>query len=282
MFSHGFNTSYMTQDQLNRISVLGRKVRKFPKSLFFKVWYTYVSKVDKNAEVTFMNYGYSKDHQTIELKEKDKINRYSSQLYHYVAEGIDIQGKDILEIGCGRGGGLSYINRYMSPKSAVGLDLNKTSIEFCKKHYSDENIRFIRGNAERLHFRENTFDVVINVESSHRYLQIENFLKEAYRVLKPGGFLLFADFRPDNELELLDNQLKCARFIPLKNEIITTNVLEALKLTSTERQILVRKLTPRMLHRMGDMFATTKGTPTFNKLANHQFEYLFYMLMKSH
>jgi ubiquinone/menaquinone biosynthesis C-methylase UbiE len=262
--------------------MLSRKIRKLPKSIFFRYWYSYVSKVDKNAEVTFMNYGYSNDHQIIELKEKDIINRYSSQLYHYVVDSIDIQGKDILEIGCGRGGGLSYISRYKAPKSAVGLDLNKNSIEFCKKHYSEENIRFVRGNAEHMHFMENTFDVVVNVESSHRYLQIENFLKETYRVLKPGGFLLFADFRPNHELEILDNQLKYARFIPLKKEVITENVLEALELTSSERQILVRKLTPKMLHRIGDMFATTKGTPTYNKLATHQFEYMFYLLMKSH
>ncbi len=267
---------------LNNNAGMIKKVKKLSKSIFFKVWYSYVSKVDKNAEVTFMNYGYSKNNHSIELDEKDRLNRYSSQLYHFVAGSVDIQGKDILEIGCGRGGGISYVSRYMSPKSATGLDLNKNSIEFCKKYYSNENIRFVRGNAEKLSFQENSFDVVINVESSHRYLKMENFLNEAYRVLKPGGVLLFADFRPDDELELLDQQLKSARFIPMKNEIITENVLEALELTSTDRQIIVRKLTPKMLHRIGDMFAATKGTPTFNKLATHQFEYLFYMLMKSH
>lgn len=268
--------------QLNKITVLSRNLKKLPKSIFFKLWYSYVSKVDKNAEVTFMNYGYSKNNHSIELEEKDRLNRYSSQLYQFVAGSVEIEGKDILEIGCGRGGGLSYVSRYMSPKSAIGLDLSKNSIEFCQNYYSNENIRFVRGNAERLNFQKNTFDVVINVESSHRYLIMENFLSEAYRVLKPGGFLLFADFRPDHEMELLENQLKSARFIPVKSEVITDNVLEALELTSTDRQVLVRKLTPKILHRIGDMFATTKGTPTFNKLATHQFEYLFYMLMKSH
>jgi len=82
------------------------------KNIFLKFWYLYLSAINKNAEIIFMNYGYSKDNYKIEIEETDEKNRYSIQLYHLVATGVDITGKDILEVGCGRGGGLSYINRY--------------------------------------------------------------------------------------------------------------------------------------------------------------------------
>ena len=250
------------------------------RNTFFKIWYWYISAVDKKAEVIFMNYGYSKDKYKIILSEKDEKFRYSAQLYDFVARSVDIKGQDILEVGCGRGGGLSYINRYLSPNSATGLDLNKSAIEFCKKYYSRENIKFLQGNAQRLNFQDDTFDVVINVESSHRYPKMDRFLKEVYRVLKPGGYFLFADFRHEDALEKLNVQLKNSNFTLVKDEIITTNVLEALKLSSSERENLVHKLTPKFLHSLGKNFAATEGTPTYNKFATQEFEYLFYVLRK--
>ena len=56
------------------------------KSVFFKFWYWYLCSIDKNAEIIFMNYGYSKDKQKIEFKETDEKNRYSIQLYHLVEQ----------------------------------------------------------------------------------------------------------------------------------------------------------------------------------------------------
>ena len=257
-----------------------KNMKEIMTNVFFRIWYWYVSKVDKESEITFMNYGFSKDNQEIELDEKDKKNKYSAQLYHYVANSIDIKGKDILEVGCGRGGGLSYINRYLSPKTVTGLDLNQRAIKFCRKNYSTENSTFIEGNAQLLKFDNNSFDVIINVESSHRYNQINKFLNEVYRVLKPGGYFLFADFRLQNEVEKLNEQLKNSNFKVLSNEIITVNVLEALKLSSNETENLIIKIAPKLLHSLGKKFAATEGTPTFNKFATNEFEYLFYVLTK--
>jgi len=250
------------------------------KNVFFRIWYWYVSTVDKNAEVIFMNYGYSKDNHKIKLDESDEKNRYSAQLYNLVATGADIEGKDILEVGCGRGGGLSYIYRYLLPSAATGVDLNKKAIEFCKKHYSKEKITFLQANAQNLNFKNNAFDVVINIESSHRYSQMDIFLDEVYRVLKPGGFFLFADFRNQVELKELNTQLKNSSFMRLKNEIITTNVIEALKLSTSDRENLIHKIVPKFLHGLGKKFAATEGTPTYNKFLTGEFEYVFYVLMK--
>src|ERR1035437_1648898 len=159
-------------------------------NVFFRLLYWYISKMDKKSDITFMNYGYSRENLDLMLEEKDRKNKYSAQLYHYVANHIDIKGKDILEVGCGRGGGLSYINRYLKPKTVTGVDLNSKAIEFCRKNYSGKNNTFIQGNAQLLKFESNSFDVVINVESSHRYNNMSKFLEEVHRVLKPGGYFL--------------------------------------------------------------------------------------------
>ncbi len=130
------------------------------KNIFFKIWYWYISTIDKNAEVIFMNYGYSSKSIKIELDKEDVPNRYSIQLYHHTATGVDVKGKDILEVGCGRGGGLSYVNRYLSPKNVTGVDLNKKAIQFCNKHYKGTNNSFVQADAQKLPFADNSFDVV--------------------------------------------------------------------------------------------------------------------------
>jgi hypothetical protein len=50
------------------------------KNVFYRIWYWYLSTIDKNAEVIFMNYGYSKNNHKIKLYENDEKNRYSAQL----------------------------------------------------------------------------------------------------------------------------------------------------------------------------------------------------------
>lgn len=250
------------------------------KNVFFKFWHWYVSVVDKSTEVIFMNYGYSKDNHRIELDQNDEKFRYSIQLYHLVATGAEIKGKEILEVGCGRGGGLSYINRTFAPNSAIGIDLNKKAIKFCNKKYSSEKNKFFQADAQKLNFGDNAFDVVINIESSHRYSKVDLFLSEVYRVLKPGGVLLFADFGNQYDLRKLNRQFKNMKFKRLKNETITENVLEALKLSTPNREELVRKLLPKFLQNLGRNFAATEGTTTYNKFLTREFEYVFYVLSK--
>ncbi|HVG40889.1 MAG TPA: hypothetical protein VM888_04690, partial [Chitinophagaceae bacterium] len=60
---------------------------------------------------TFMNYGYapSENEPVLLLDNGDEINRYSIQMYHYLALKTEIKGKDLLEIGSGRGGGAQYL-----------------------------------------------------------------------------------------------------------------------------------------------------------------------------
>ncbi|MFP4366535.1 MAG: class I SAM-dependent methyltransferase [Bacteroidales bacterium] len=246
---------------------------------FFKVWYWYISSVDKNADIIFMNYGYS-NNMKVDLNAKDEKNRYSIQLYHHTVSSVDLSGKHVLEVGCGRGGGLSYINRYLKPETCTGIDLNNKAIRFCNKHYKENNISFVQGDAQNLPFEANSFDVVVNVESSHRYPENELFFSEVYRVLKPGGHFLFTDFRDDNKVGELDSQLNnCNLFAESKNDI-TEYVLEALTIATPERENLIKKIAPKLLHNLSKKFAATVGTPTYNKFRTKKFRYLHYVMRK--
>ena len=63
-----------------------------------------------------MNYGWASLDPTasaLTLRPEDEPNRYCIQLYHRVASVVDLCGSDVLEVGCGRGRGASYVMRYL-------------------------------------------------------------------------------------------------------------------------------------------------------------------------
>jgi cyclopropane fatty-acyl-phospholipid synthase-like methyltransferase len=56
---------------------------------------------------------------------------------------------DVLEIGCGRGGGLNYVSQYLEPKSLIGIDFSGEQAKFCSNNYSsNEKMNFYQGDAE--------------------------------------------------------------------------------------------------------------------------------------
>ena len=49
----------------------------------------------------------------------------------------DLNGKRVLEVGSGRGGGLSYINSTLNPSVCVGVDYSQNQVDFCKRIYGE-------------------------------------------------------------------------------------------------------------------------------------------------
>ena len=249
------------------------------------IWYSYLSKLDKNAGATFLNYGYC-DENKLKLKKEDEINRYCIQLYNHVvtAAPIKLNGLDILEVGFGRGGGASYIAKYFNPNFIKGVDLCKKAIKFSNKHYSIKELSFFHGNALKLPFKDNIIDMVINIESSHSYTNTDKFFSEVHRVLKPKGYFLFADFRTKNLINPLKKQLNNSCFKIIKQEVITKNIVKALELDSERRLNLINTLMPnflqKFLHKPAMEFAGVKGTRTYKSFATRKREYLNFVLQK--
>ena len=90
----------------------------------WKVLHRFIASRDRDLTVRFMNYGYrSADGAPLmELSEADVAHRYCIQLYHVVAAARDLTGKRVLEVGCGRGDGASYVQGCLGPAETVGLD----------------------------------------------------------------------------------------------------------------------------------------------------------------
>ena len=120
------------------------------------------------------------------LAEFDEPNRFPIQLYHRTATQVDLSGKRVLEVSCGHGGGASYLVRTLHPASYTGLDLNPAGIAFCRKRHNLPGLDFVQGNAEDLPFADESFDAVINVESSHWLPSVRPFPRRSGARAAPG------------------------------------------------------------------------------------------------
>ncbi len=111
----------------------------------------------------------------------------------------------ILEIGCGTG----YFTRELTRRGAdiVAIDVSPDLLEIAKAKYSAPNVRYEIQNACALTYADAMFDSVVGSSILH-HLEIEEALREIYRVLKPGGTIYFT------EPNMLNPQIAMQKNIP--------------------------------------------------------------------
>ncbi len=198
-------------------------------------------------EVSFLNVGYEEEPpMALPLEAADEPNRYCIQLYHRTATQADLRGKRVLEVGCGLGGGASYLIRTLKPESYTGLDLNPDAISSCRRKHDLAGLEFVEGDAENLPFPDESFDTVINIESSIHYPRFSRFLSEVSRVLRPGGHFLYTDFRVRG-ITAWETALASAPLQMLSRTAIHTEVARAMDRNSQQRHKMIDRSVPAIL-----------------------------------
>jgi ubiquinone/menaquinone biosynthesis C-methylase UbiE len=236
----------------------------------------------QRPEWAFMNYGYAPPTATDgpALAPADEADRLCIQLYDHVLGDTDLRGAAVLEVGCGRGGGSSFIARYRQPLATIGLDLSRNAVALCRRHRCARGLSFVQGDALAMPFPDHVFDVVVNVESSHCYSSMDDFLAEVHRVLRPGGSLLFADLRPAPGMAVLRGQLGEGPLELVEIRDITARVTAALELDDDRRRSLMEAWIPRAFQRWFEPFAALRGTASFARLETGQTQYVSARLIR--
>ncbi|MBX4205652.1 methyltransferase domain-containing protein [Candidatus Microgenomates bacterium] len=93
----------------------------------------------------------------------------------------------VLDLACGNG--VSTAN--IKGNNVVGLDLSTTQMVRAKSKFKHTN--YVMGDAEKLPFKDNTFDLIVAINMLHHVYHPNRVLKEAFRVLKNNGKILTVD-----------------------------------------------------------------------------------------
>ena len=251
------------------------------KKLLWRWRYQFLAGLHRTGDWSFMNYGYAAiPADPIALDATDEANRYSVQLYHAVVNGVNLANMRVLEIGSGRGGGAAYIKHYHKPAQMVGVDFSAKAVALCNKVHNIHDLNFVQGDAEDLPFDDNSFDAVINVESSHCYGSVDSFLNQVKRVLRPGGYFLYADFRSLEKQQKWRQQIGDCGLNLISETNITANVVAALDADDERKTHLINKLVPKILLNSFKDFSGVKGSTIYKEFRAGVTPYLRFLLQK--
>jgi cyclopropane fatty-acyl-phospholipid synthase-like methyltransferase len=108
----------------------------------------------------------------------------------------------ILDSGCGVGGSSIFLAKQYNAKT-IGITLSEKQVANARDNAEKNGVsqcQFQVQNYLDTNFDNDTFDVVWAVESSCYAPDKIDFLKEAYRILKPGGKIVVADFFNNDDI----------------------------------------------------------------------------------
>lgn len=129
----------------------------------------------------------------LKIEEYERMNNFEvlnwwwegkRQLITRTLSGLTRSRSSILDIGCGTGSNLRIWENY---GEVLGLDISTQALNFCR---TKGNKNLLKGDALVLPFREDTFDIIIALDILEHMDKDAATVKEFFRVLRKGGYLL--------------------------------------------------------------------------------------------
>ncbi|EKE11210.1 MAG: hypothetical protein ACD_15C00125G0013 [uncultured bacterium] len=106
---------------------------------------------------------------------------------------------NILDLGSGTGRNTNYLASLGN--NVFGLEISPTAINIARKNPGDKAFFFEQSIGEKYNFRDNFFDIILDITSSNALTEEEReiYLKESFRVLKKNGYFFVRALRKDND-----------------------------------------------------------------------------------
>ena len=113
---------------------------------------------------------------------------------------LNLQDREILEIGCGTGLNTGYLAE--RAKELIAFDLSAGMLEQARRKVTARNVRFVQGDIQlEWPFEEGSADLVVCMLVLEHIAKIDHVFKEASRVLRPGGEFFVCEFHPFRQLQ---------------------------------------------------------------------------------
>ena len=115
-----------------------------------------------------------------------------------ILQGIDIEGKNVLDVGSGLGGACVAMAKNLNPQRVAGFDIDPIVLDraqkLIKENHLDDTIELVSGIAGPLPFEDSSFDVVYVTAVSCHMQDLSGFFQDIYRVLKPKGCVVGSEW----------------------------------------------------------------------------------------
>jgi ubiquinone/menaquinone biosynthesis C-methylase UbiE len=101
----------------------------------------------------------------------------------------------VADVGCGFGRSLTKLHARFAPQRLIGMDIDPIMLEASAKEVAGAGIRaeFIQCSSSHMTLEDNSVDLLFCHQTFHHLIEQEEAIQEFFRVLKPGGVLLFAE-----------------------------------------------------------------------------------------
>lgn len=101
----------------------------------------------------------------------------------------------LLDVGCGQGKSFKFLKNTFNPAALIGIDADVDILEKARKQAQHDavEVQLMLGNGDAINMPDHSVDIVFCHQTFHHLVEQERAIAEFYRVLKPGGLLLFAE-----------------------------------------------------------------------------------------
>jgi ubiquinone/menaquinone biosynthesis C-methylase UbiE len=133
--------------------------------------------------------------------------RHARRLHEDVMAAVaELTFTDVLDVGCGTGATLAALLATRPGVRARGIDLSPNMVDLARARLRDK-AEISVADAEHLPAADESFDLVVCVDSFHHYPHPAAALAELYRVTRPGGALVMGEWRVNAVFRPLMNWL---------------------------------------------------------------------------
>jgi len=101
----------------------------------------------------------------------------------------------VADVGCGWGRSLIKLNERFRPQRLIGMDIDPDMLAASGRECGElgMNAEFICCSSSNMRLQDNSVDLLFCHQTFHHLIDQEQAIREFFRVLKPGGILLFAE-----------------------------------------------------------------------------------------
>jgi len=162
--------------------------------------YTSTTETFYNLITDFYEYGWGQSFHFAPKWKSETFEQSILRYEHYFSSVLGLKpGMKVLDVGCGIGGPMRAIAKF-SRADITGVNITKEHIERAKRYNARDgvdkmcNINFIQADFNKIPVADGSFDAIYDFEATLHSTHRPTTFKELYRVLKPGGKMISAQY----------------------------------------------------------------------------------------